>query len=299
MHRYSHLAYVALGVSDVERSSRFYQEVWGLMACPDGAGGEKFFRCSDQHHNLALSTGEPGVKRIGWQMESEGDLERIAQTLTKAGLSIQEVPLSESKALAQGPTFRFSCPFTGVIHEYFHAIGRADGPAWVPEMVKIQRVGHVVLKAPQYQEAVEFYLNVLNFRLSDAIGTNISFMRCFPNPFHHSLGLANAPKQGLHHVNFMVAEVDDIGKAIWRFRKNDVPIVRGPGRHPPSGSMFLYALDPDGLTMEYSFGMEEFPEENPRPHRVLPMRPESIDYWGGPTDPRLGTVGVVGQELSR
>jgi 2,3-dihydroxy-p-cumate/2,3-dihydroxybenzoate 3,4-dioxygenase len=63
--------------------------------------------------------------------------------------------------------------------------------------------------------------------------------------------------------------------------------------------MFLYALDPDGLTMEYSFGMEEFPEENPRPHRVLPMRPESIDYWGGPTDPRLGTVGGVGQGLTR
>ena len=45
-----------------------------------------------------------------------------------------------------------------------------------------------------------------------------------------------------------------------RLRKAEVPIVYGPGRHPPSGSFFLYFLDPDGMTLEYSHGMEEFPE---------------------------------------
>ncbi len=39
----------------------------------------------------------------------------------------------------------------------------------------------------------------------------------------------------------------------------------GPGRHPPSESVFLYFLDPDGLTLEYSFGMEEFPERESAP----------------------------------
>ena len=68
----------------------------------------------------------------------------------------------------------------------------------------------------------------------------------------------------LHHVNFMVTEVDDIGRGISRFNKAQVPIVNGPGRHPPSGSMFLYYLDPDGMTVEYSFGMEEFPAEGAR-----------------------------------
>ncbi len=297
MHRYSRLGYVALSVSDLPRSRRFYQDVWGLMPNGSGAAGEQFFRCSNDHHNLVLHQGEPGIKRIAWQMESEGDLGKIAQTLGGLGLRVQETPLAECLALKQGRTLRFSCPFTGVTHEYFVTMERADGVSWLPEMAKIQRIGHVVLKTPRYQEAVEFYLNVLNFRVSDAIGTNISFMRCFPNPLHHSLGLANAPKAGLHHLNFMVSEVDDIGKALWRFKKNDVPIVRGPGRHPPSGSMFLYALDPDGLTMEYSFGMEEFPEVNPRAHRVLPLCPESIDSWGGPTDARLGAVGAVEHAL--
>jgi 2,3-dihydroxy-p-cumate/2,3-dihydroxybenzoate 3,4-dioxygenase len=34
--------------------------------------------------------------------------------------------------------------------------------------------------------------------------------------------------------------------------------------------MFLGYLDPDGLTIEYTFGMEEFPEVEPRAPRLLP-----------------------------
>jgi len=93
--------------------------------------------------------------------------------------------------------------------------------------------------------------------------------------------------------DLIVSEIDDIGKGMWRFKKNGIPIVRGPGRHPPSNSVFLYVLDPDGLTVEYSYGMEEFPETGGRSHRVLPMVPESIDFWGGPTDKRIGTVGEI------
>jgi 2,3-dihydroxy-p-cumate/2,3-dihydroxybenzoate 3,4-dioxygenase len=91
----------------------------------------------------------------------------------------------------------------------------------------------------------------------------------------------------------MVTEVDDIGRAIWRFNRAEVPIVNGPGRHPPSESMFLYFLDPDGLTLEYSFGMEEFPEVNPRKPRILEPIRESFDYWGAPVDPRKAAIGEI------
>jgi len=52
--------------------------------------------------------------------------------------------------------------------------------------------------------------------------------------------------------------MDDIGKALYRLRNADVPIVFDPGRHPPSGSISLYSLDPDNLTLEFSYDMEEF-----------------------------------------
>jgi 2,3-dihydroxy-p-cumate/2,3-dihydroxybenzoate 3,4-dioxygenase len=53
--------------------------------------------------------------------------------------------------------------------------------------------------------------------------------------------------------------------------------------------MFLYFLDPDGLTMEYSFGMEAFSETQPRAPRTLPLAPEWLDEWGSDRDPRCFT----------
>jgi 2,3-dihydroxy-p-cumate/2,3-dihydroxybenzoate 3,4-dioxygenase len=224
-------------------------------------------------------------------------VEKIAVLLRSHGYTVVDVEADELALLHQGRSVRFSEPFTGATHEYFASVEQQKLP-WKPTLANIQRIGHIVLKTPRFREAIDFYSNVLNFKTSDAVGDLVYFMRCFPNPLHHSIGLSNVGANGghgLHHVNFMVSDIDDIGRALWRFNKNDVPIVRGPGRHPPSGSVFLYVLDPDGITVEYSFGMEEFPEVNPRTHRVLPPIPESMDYWGAPTDKRLGKVGRIEQ----
>jgi len=154
----------------------------------------------------------------------------------------------------------------------------------------------VVIGSSEYSRTTAFFRDELNFRVSDEVDGRITFMRCFPNPFHHSLGVASAPENRLHHVNFMVTDMDDIGRALYRLRRNDVPIVYGPGRHPPSGSVFLYFLDPDGLTLELSYGMEEFPEKDARAPRSLPPALESFDYWGGaPPDRRFGSLGAIGK----
>jgi 2,3-dihydroxy-p-cumate/2,3-dihydroxybenzoate 3,4-dioxygenase len=134
---------------------------------------------------------------------------------------------------------------------------------------------------------------VLNFRVSDSIGENLTFMRPFPSPFHHGIGIARGTRSLFHHLNFMVTEIDDIGRALNRLKRSSVQIVYGPGRHPPSGSIFLYFLDPDGITLEYSFGMEEFRETDAREPRFLVPAPESVDTWGFARDPRFATVGEM------
>lgn len=291
-HRYAKLGYIALNVSDLDRSAAFYEKMWGMQPNGGNSDGSLNFRCSLDHHNLMLFQGKPGLKRLAWQMEGERDLDLLAEALESCGHQVIEVDVETTRMLRQGRTLRFVDPYTRATHEYYATMAQ-ESEDWVPTLAKIQRVGHLVLKTPQYHEALQFYHDVLNFRTSDAIDEIVRFMRCFPNPLHHSIGLSNSPNYGLHHVNFMVNEIDDIGRAIWRFNKNDVPIVRGPGRHPPSGSVFLYVLDPDGITVEYSYGMEEFPEQNAREHRIMPAIPESIDYWDGPTDSRLGKVGQI------
>jgi len=42
----------------------------------------------------------------------------------------------------------------------------------------------------------------------------------------------------LHHLNFMVTEIDDVGRGLARLKAKDVPVVFGPAaiRHRPASS---------------------------------------------------------------
>jgi 2,3-dihydroxy-p-cumate/2,3-dihydroxybenzoate 3,4-dioxygenase len=292
--RYKKLGYVALNVTDVGRARTFYENQIGLQYSSTGELGEVFLRCSTDHHNMILYPAkEPGLKRIGVEMMDDDALENIGQHLTDHAQRVIDVDPAECKALHQGRSLRFAEPFTGTTYEFYSNMYEWIGSPYVPTVCKIQRIGHVVMKTAKFAEACEFYQKVLACRTSDKIGDLVCFMRLHPNPYHHGIGLANAPAPALHHVNFMVTEVDDIGKAIARFQKSQVAIVNGPGRHPASGSMFLYYLDPDGMTLEYSFGMEEFPEEGARKPRIFEPIPESFDYWQSFSDRRKSTIGNI------
>jgi 2,3-dihydroxy-p-cumate/2,3-dihydroxybenzoate 3,4-dioxygenase len=294
MIRYQRLGYVALNVSDLDRAAAWYTEVLGLQRVGEGRAQPLFLRCSDDHHNIVLHcAARPGLKRIGFEMESTAALEALRARLEREAIPVDPVSTEECEQLHLGAALRFVEPYTGATFECYESMRSFGSQPYVPTVAHIQRLGHVVLRTSRYREAVGFYTDVLNFRVSDTIDGLVCFMRCFPNPLHHSIALASAATGGLHHVNFMVTEVDDIGRALWRFAKAGVPVVNGPGRHPPSGSMFLYFLDPDGLTLEYSFGMEEFPEQAPRKPRTLEPVRESFDYWGAPVDPRKSAVGHI------
>lgn len=289
--RYRKLSYVALDVTDRARSAAFMQEMLGLQAAESASPDIALLRCDANHHSVALcQAASPGLRRVAFEMESETDLDKADAHLQGLGIATRWLPDEECAALGISRALRFTEPTAGLTLEFLSKMAPA---AFQPTVTQIARLGHVVFGSTQYPKTVQFFRNQLNFRVSDEVNGWVTFMRCFPNPYHHSLGVASAPQNRLHHVNFMVTDLDDVGRALNRFRKANVPIVYGPGRHPPSGSVFLYFLDPDGMTMEFSFGMEEFPEVGPREPRVLPPALDSFDYWGGMPDPRFAQVGLI------
>jgi 2,3-dihydroxy-p-cumate/2,3-dihydroxybenzoate 3,4-dioxygenase len=297
MFRYKKLGYVALNVSDIEKSTKFYEEMVGLQLVEKNENGPSFFRCSNDHHNIALypATGEPGLKRVGFQVENDEHLELVYQTFVKNGLQPKDVSKEELRELKQGRTFRIIEPITGLQLEFYSKIMYMVKD-FVPRHTKIQRLGHVVLNVREIDEALDFFVNVLNFRISDQLGDNY-WLRCFPNPYHHTFALIKNKETKLHHVNFMVTDIDDIGIARNRILNAGIPDVFGPGRHEPSTSIFFYYLDPDGMTLEYSFGMEEFPEENPRDARLLEEAPYTLDRWGGKPDPKFASTGKIEEKI--
>lgn len=293
MFRYKKLGYVALDVTDVERSADHYEKMVGLEVVERTPNGPVFLRCSQDHHNLILYPAEePGLKRVGWEVENPEQLELAFEHFTKAGLRPQEISKEEREQLGQGDSFRIQDPVVGVTFEFYSEIKQLAVP-YRPTVTKIARLGHVVLNVREYEQMLKFLTEVMNFRVSDYIDHVFAFMRCFPNPYHHSFGIGKSERDNLQHINFMTTDIDDIGSAYQRMLKNNVPVVFGPGRHFPSTSIFLYFLDPDGMTVEFSFGMEEFPETNPRKPRLLDRSLEVLDTWGGRPDQRMGAVGKI------
>lgn len=290
--RYRKLGYAALTVTDLARSLHFYRDLLGLELV-EHRDGIAFLRCSRDHHNLVLHQGPaPGLKRVGWELESQVDADKAFAHFEALGLAPRRVEKAEAQALRQGPGFRVRLPGAGLEFDYYGSTTVMARP-WTPTVAKIARLGHVVIGSADFAATKTALLRDFGFAESDFVEDRFSFMRCFPNPFHHTFAVGASSGNHLHHVNFMVTDIDDVGRAWHRMTKAGVKIAFGIGRHPPSGSVFLYFFDPDGMTVEYSYGMEEFPEVGAREPRMLEPVPESLDTWGAVPDPDFGKVGAI------
>ncbi|MCD9027981.1 VOC family protein [Luteimonas sp. BDR2-5] len=290
--RYSKLAYAALNVTDLARSVPFYRDVVGLDVV-EQKDGIAFLRCSRDHHNIVLyQAPERGLKRVAFELESERDVEAAFAHFQALDMAPVRIDATETRLLRQGPGFRVRERHSGLLFELFvGATFMARG--YTATVADIARIGHVVIGSAGFPESRDALVRDFGFRISDHIEGRIAFMRCHPNPFHHTFAVGPSGVSHFHHVNFMVTDIDDVGRALYRLKKHDVKIVYGPGRHPPSNSVFLYFLDPDGMTLEYSFGMEEFPEEGAREPRWLEPVPESLDTWGAVPDALFGCSGPI------
>jgi 2,3-dihydroxy-p-cumate/2,3-dihydroxybenzoate 3,4-dioxygenase len=281
----------------VEKSADFYKNVVGMEMTETPNQEIAFLSCSRDHHNVILQrSNQPGLKRVAFEMENSQELENAVQILAKAGVKVWEVEQEERFSLRIGKAYRFRDPNGMLLEFYDRMLYRAD--SFSPHPIKILKLDHVVIRVPDIESSVDFYENTMNFKISDyrfkpTGEKTFAFMRCFPNPYHHSFGISQGESLKLFHLAFKVSDIDDIGSGRNRFLHYNVPVVFGPGRHLASGSIFMYYLDPDGLTLEYTLGMEEFPESNPRPPRMLDNSLKTTDLWEGAVDPRIGKVGHI------
>lgn len=290
--RYEKLGYAALNVTDLDRSVAFYRDLVGLELV-EQTDTIAYLRCSSDHHNLVLFQAETaGLKRVANKLATPEDLTKAFERYLAEGLHPAWISMEECHALKQGPTFRVREPQSGVMFECYEQMTHLALP-FKAALTKIARIGHVVVGSKNYERAVHNLNTIFNFAISDFVEGKFSWMRCFPNPLHHTFAIGNSTHNHLHHVNFMVTDIDDIGKALNRLQKAGIEVVFGPGRHLPSTSIFLYFLDPDGLTIELSFGMEELPEATARQPRMLEMHPNTMDIWGSSPKERFGKGGEI------
>ena len=122
----------------------------------------------------------------------------------------------------------------------------------------ITKIGHVVLRCQDINKSVEFYTQVLGFRVSDVypdsmVDGKMVFMRC--NSDHHGVALVGGVKESsrnieMHHMAFEVDDLDQRREKIKAFGGSDygekVTLdISGAGK-----LTLIYMTDPEGNIIE-------------------------------------------------
>ena len=143
------------------------------------------------------------------------------------------------------------------------------------------RIGHVHLKVADLQRALDFYVGVLGFELTQRYGTQAAFVSA--GGYHHHIGLNTwesaggepppAGTTGLYHLAIVYPTRAALADAFRRLTKAGIAL-EGASDHGVSEA--LYLRDPDGN------GVELFWD---RPREKWPRTPEGgINMFTHPLD---------------
>jgi 2,3-dihydroxy-p-cumate/2,3-dihydroxybenzoate 3,4-dioxygenase len=285
------VAYVRSGAADLAAAVDFATGIVGLELTDGDEPGVAHLRADAYHHCLALVEGASGVIATGFTVADADALALAESELERHGFRSTRGGPQECRSRRVSEFIGFDDPFGNRI-ELVHGKQTISRPVRLSRDSGITEFGHLCLDAPDVHEAHRFWSTVFNARVSDWIGDAACLLRI--DPVHHKLAVFRGDKPGLCHMNFQVAELDDVFRN-WHFLlDHDVEIEMGPGRHPQSGAIFLYFQGPEGFTYEYSFGVRRITDEAAwRPRFFDPAERGAIDMWLGPTrrttsQPQLG-----------
>jgi 2,3-dihydroxybiphenyl 1,2-dioxygenase len=208
------------------------------------------------------------IAYVGWEVGDSGALAALKTRLVRHGLSVSEGTAAEAANRYVTGLLFFEDPEGLRSEAYFGPLQRTNDPFVSSRGVSFKAgrggLGHVVLVTRDMAAQEAFYTDVLGFRVSDYIHTEVvpgkpldlTFMRC--NSRHHSIALAHLPlKKKLQHLMIEVRSVDDVGRALYRCMDAGQHISLTLGRHSNDDMLSFYALSPSGFDIEYGWaGLE-------------------------------------------
>jgi catechol 2,3-dioxygenase-like lactoylglutathione lyase family enzyme len=272
------LAHVDVAVTDLDRSSEFYNDRWGLDLVEEHDGRRYFRSNTSDFHTLSIVQGEPELQHLSLEVSSRDELKRAEAVLEAAGAQV-DLPYTEGFKPGVGASLRFRDPNGLVVELVADVEQRREG--YGMRDVKPQGLNHAVLRVTKYEETKRFYADVLGFRLSDETENLMAFMRCNVN--HHSLAFVNSDRANLHHIAYTVEDWSALAVGIKTLGDAGVCRIWGPGRHGPGDNVFSYYQDPDGHVVEYTCEIQQITDEAAWVPKVWQRgRPEKWAGFGPP-----------------
>ncbi len=131
------------------------------------------------------------------------------------------------------------------------------------------RIGHVHLKVADLDRALNFYVGVLGFQLTQRYGSQAAFISA--GGYHHHLGLNTweslggaAPppgSTGLYHLAILYPERTDLADALLRLRAAGIPLD-GASDHGVSEALYLRDPDGNGVELYWDRPIAEWPRSS-------------------------------------
>lgn len=260
------LGYVALNVTDMPAWQKLLTSVFGVEFNLTADGSSAIVRIDEYQQRFTLyRTDADGVAAIGWEVSTLSRLEALAEQLKGQGITVEP----GSKALCAErrvkALYRFHEPHIGVETEIYYGPLIAQSPFTPSRGISGFNtagglgLGHIVYWVKDLQATLDFYMNIMGFRISDYIAwddNDAVFLHC--NPRHHTLAvMAEAPGRPggkLNHILLEAKSIDDIGYGYDIARDTQVPILIEVGKHTNDHMQSFYLGTPSGFGMEYGYG---------------------------------------------
>ena len=269
--------HAALRVTDLDEASRRWSHVLGLTGGIED--GRALLRCAHEDYALVLeqSSQKPGLEYVAYELAPGVSLSTMRSRLSNHGVEIKEIEVPR-----RGTGLRFSDPDGNgvVVIEYLRPADSRPAEVLYSDVLPgfhPRKFGHVNYLTSNVSRAVQWYIDVPGFKLTDGIGAEGRWLHV--NADHHVLAFLEKGYNHIHHLAFELVDWGEMRVALDHLAQNRRHIVWGPGRHGMARNLFSYfRMHEEELFVELFADMERLPL-NHEP-RYFPDDAHSSNTWG-------------------
>lgn len=236
-------------------------------------------RCTYEDYALHLleSTEAPGLDYVCYELASGITLEHAEAVLRERGAAPERVTVP-----VRGAALSLIDPDGNRVRLVPRVRPDDTRPAEVRASTRIpgwhpRKFGHVNFLTPDVKRQVQWYTEVLGFRLTDWIGEEGVWLHVDRD--HHVLAFLEKGVAHIHHLAFELVDWGEMRVALDHLAQNGRHIVWGPGRHGMARNLFSYfRMREEALFVELFADLEQLAADHEP--RQFPDDPHSSNTWG-------------------
>jgi 3,4-dihydroxy-9,10-secoandrosta-1,3,5(10)-triene-9,17-dione 4,5-dioxygenase len=262
------LGYVVIETAQPERWAHFLTQVAGVMRAPDAADGAAQYRIDQRPFRFRIVSGtREHFTAAAYEVSDVAALSALGEAIAEVGRPVEPGSAKESALRGVTAFFRTSDP-AGNGLEFFHGDSATTepfvSPQGVPRFVTGEMgMGHAVLSAPNFDETVAFYRDVVGFHETDMPrfyfmgggaddpGMGFAFLHA-DNGRHHSVAVGEGPvpPSGCVHIMLELPNLIEVGRAHDRMKAHGYSESATLGQHMNDETVGFYVQTPGGFDLE-------------------------------------------------